>query len=114
MVDPRTLPCPACNAQAGEPCSQPTNTSRKPVNWHHLIRESHAQEEYERNERDHEVPDEKTPVNANGVLADLRGRIVGEEPAELEVDVHAFVAGLNQRLGMPDRSLEEQPPEEES
>lgn len=34
----RAAVCPACNAQVGEPCSQPTDTGRKPVQWSHYSR----------------------------------------------------------------------------
>lgn len=37
---PKDRPCPACQARAGEPCTQPTNTARKPVSWFHLARET--------------------------------------------------------------------------
>lgn len=31
-------PCPVCNAQTGQPCTQPTSTGRQPVRWLHLKR----------------------------------------------------------------------------
>ena len=31
--------CPACNANPGEPCTAPTDTSRRPVGWLHASRE---------------------------------------------------------------------------
>jgi hypothetical protein len=42
--DPRRYVCPACNAQAGKPCSQPTDDSRKTVCWYHVSREAEAVE----------------------------------------------------------------------
>jgi hypothetical protein len=35
---PRDRVCPTCNAQPGEPCTQPTNNSRRPVRWYHFKR----------------------------------------------------------------------------
>jgi len=35
--------CPVCNAQAGQPCTQPSNTTRTPVAWVHLARESECE-----------------------------------------------------------------------
>jgi hypothetical protein len=40
------------------------------------------------------------PIDPDGVLADLRERIVGEEPPGLAVAVQVFVAALNERLGL--------------
>lgn len=37
MSAPQTV-CPVCNAQPGEPCTVPTNNSRRPVAWTHYIR----------------------------------------------------------------------------
>jgi len=34
-----TIICPVCNAMPGRACTQPTDTSRKPVPWVHLPRE---------------------------------------------------------------------------
>lgn len=31
--------CPNCNAMPGEPCTQPTNESRRAVRWFHFARE---------------------------------------------------------------------------
>lgn len=42
-MNPRAVPCPACMAPAGEPCTQPTDSSRRSVNWHHLSREAAAE-----------------------------------------------------------------------
>lgn len=30
--------CPACNAKPGKPCTVPTDTGRRAVNWLHLAR----------------------------------------------------------------------------
>lgn len=38
----RETVCPACNAQPGEPCTQPTDTGRRKVAYHHLAREEAA------------------------------------------------------------------------
>lgn len=35
---PRDVVCPTCNAQPGEPCTQPSNTRRIAVTWMHLSR----------------------------------------------------------------------------
>lgn len=35
-----SVACPACHSKPGKPCTQPTNTGRKPVAWVHLVRES--------------------------------------------------------------------------
>lgn len=35
---PGQVVCPTCNAQPGEPCTQPSNTRRIPVKWMHLSR----------------------------------------------------------------------------
>lgn len=35
----QTVTCPACNAQPGRPCTQPTDNTRKPVTWVHLSRQ---------------------------------------------------------------------------
>ena len=32
--------CPNCQARPGEPCTQPTNTTRRPVKWFHSGREA--------------------------------------------------------------------------
>lgn len=34
----RDVVCPGCNAQPGKPCTQPTDTGRRPVTWMHLTR----------------------------------------------------------------------------
>lgn len=39
VAQAQTEVCENCNAQAGQPCTQPTDTGRKPVAWVHLIRE---------------------------------------------------------------------------
>lgn len=36
---PRQTHCDACNAKPGEPCTSPTNTGRRSVNWYHTTRE---------------------------------------------------------------------------
>lgn len=36
--------CPACQAPAGEPCTQPTDNGRRVVRWAHLSREDAALE----------------------------------------------------------------------
>ena len=35
-----TVDCPACQAKAGDSCTQPTDNGRKAVAWVHLARES--------------------------------------------------------------------------
>lgn len=40
----RSVPCPACQAKAGEKCTAPTDTGRRPVEWVHLAREVAADE----------------------------------------------------------------------
>lgn len=37
--------CPACMVPAGERCTVPTETSRRPVDWVHFAREALAREE---------------------------------------------------------------------
>lgn len=37
--------CPACMVPAGERCTAPTETSRRPVDWVHFAREALAREE---------------------------------------------------------------------
>lgn len=37
--------CPACNAQVGQKCTFPTDTSRKPVPWIHWAREALIEKE---------------------------------------------------------------------
>lgn len=39
MILPTTRVCLVCNAQVGEPCTQATNTGRRPVSWFHYSRE---------------------------------------------------------------------------
>ncbi|QNJ56025.1 hypothetical protein SEA_RASPUTIA_135 [Microbacterium phage Rasputia] len=34
--------CPACFAEVGDPCSAPTNTTRRPVTWFHSSRTTKA------------------------------------------------------------------------
>lgn len=34
----RKRECPTCQAKAGAPCTQPTDTGRRAVNWWHLSR----------------------------------------------------------------------------
>lgn len=41
-IGPRDFTCPACNAKPGEPCTAPTNTSRRAVTWFHTAREDEA------------------------------------------------------------------------
>ena len=36
--------CPTCQAKAGDPCTQPTNTGRRRVNWHHISRIAEAEQ----------------------------------------------------------------------
>lgn len=36
--------CPNCQAQPGEPCTQPTNDGRRAVNWVHNARRALAME----------------------------------------------------------------------
>lgn len=40
-------PCPNCQAKPGEPCTQPTNTARRPVRWYHFARDAEARREEE-------------------------------------------------------------------
>lgn len=35
---PSPITCPACQARPGQPCTQPTDTSRRPVTWEHSAR----------------------------------------------------------------------------
>ena len=46
--DPREVQCPACLSQPGKPCTQPTDTGRKAVDWVHYSREAMAAEKYRR------------------------------------------------------------------
>jgi hypothetical protein len=39
LTGPITRVCPACNAKPGQPCTQPTDTSRRNVSWFHYPRE---------------------------------------------------------------------------
>ena len=39
MSEPLSVTCPACQASPGEPCTQPTDTSRRPVPWLHSSRQ---------------------------------------------------------------------------
>jgi hypothetical protein len=41
-----TVACPACNAQPGQPCTVPTDTSRKLVSWVHLARRASVSSDY--------------------------------------------------------------------
>lgn len=41
---PRNVACPACYAAPDQPCTVPTETSRRDVTWFHLYRESLAQD----------------------------------------------------------------------
>jgi hypothetical protein len=43
-TSPQAVPCPACFVPAGEPCTAPTDTSRRNVTWFHHSREAAAQE----------------------------------------------------------------------
>jgi hypothetical protein len=40
LTGPIARVCPACQAQPGKPCTQPTENSRRPVTWFHLMREN--------------------------------------------------------------------------
>lgn len=40
VAQAQTEVCENCNAQQGQPCTQPTDTGRKPVAWVHLAREA--------------------------------------------------------------------------
>ena len=42
---PVLVACTACNAQPGQPCTQPTNTTREMVSWYHRVREDAAERE---------------------------------------------------------------------
>lgn len=42
---PRDITCPACNAQPGHPCTQPTDNDRRTVTWFHFAREAAATKE---------------------------------------------------------------------
>lgn len=44
MKKPYEVACPACLARPGEPCTQATDTGRKPVTWFHVSREDLAAE----------------------------------------------------------------------
>ena len=35
----RAVVCPACNAQPGKACTQPTDRARRPVRWTHFARQ---------------------------------------------------------------------------
>lgn len=37
-VSPRTVGCPNCQAPAEKPCTQPTDTGRREINWYHYAR----------------------------------------------------------------------------
>lgn len=37
---PQDRACPVCQARPGQPCTQPTDTGRRPVTWFHLNREN--------------------------------------------------------------------------
>lgn len=39
--------CPACNAQPGKPCTQPTDNSRTNVSWLHYARTTLAYDKQE-------------------------------------------------------------------
>lgn len=39
LKGPLAVACPACQSPAGERCTQPTDTTRKPVEWFHVARE---------------------------------------------------------------------------
>jgi hypothetical protein len=38
-MDPLTITCPVCNAAAGHPCTAPTSTGRRVVEWTHISRQ---------------------------------------------------------------------------
>lgn len=40
VAQAQTVACPNCAAPAGQPCTQPTDMSRRPVTWVHLAREA--------------------------------------------------------------------------
>lgn len=42
--DPRTVACPACNAQPSQPCTAPTVEGRRPVSWVHMARQDRAED----------------------------------------------------------------------
>jgi hypothetical protein len=42
-VGPLAYTCPNCQAKPGERCTQPTDTSRKPVSWFHSARTDKAE-----------------------------------------------------------------------
>lgn len=43
-MTPIDVPCPNCQAPAGERCTAPTNTGRTAVSWFHVARSTAAQE----------------------------------------------------------------------
>lgn len=38
-LGPKSVACPACGAQPGQPCNAPTDGSRRDVTWFHIKRE---------------------------------------------------------------------------
>ncbi|AUV60692.1 hypothetical protein HOS75_gp038 [Gordonia phage SteveFrench] len=38
-ITPLNFECEACFARAGKPCTVPTDSGRRDVNWFHLVRE---------------------------------------------------------------------------
>lgn len=42
-MNPMGVVCYACGAQVGKRCTAPTDTSRRPVDWFHLVRSDLAQ-----------------------------------------------------------------------
>jgi hypothetical protein len=43
-MNARDVVCPACNAQAGEPCTSPNDTGRRDVKWDHMSRMERSEE----------------------------------------------------------------------
>lgn len=44
MFTEKDVTCPACFARVGEPCTQPTDSSRRNVSWFHASRKAEASE----------------------------------------------------------------------
>lgn len=42
MLKELLVSCPACFADVGDPCTEPTNTGRRNVRWFHTKREERA------------------------------------------------------------------------
>lgn len=93
------MPCPNCQAQANQACTQPTETGRRQVLWYHDARLD-AAEEFQEARREHElidspsVPESEKPAMRAEI--EERRRIANLPEARVAFDARAQLLGAKQ------------------